>query len=87
MTKRITIVLATEEGTNAEAILHLPSNIADAFNEAPIFHHALDELFELAGYAVCNVEITEEIRHEVKREVWTEEQRKAYREKMKTNNR
>jgi hypothetical protein len=87
MTKHITIVLATEEGINAEAILHVPADIADSFNETPIFHHALDELFELAGYVVCNVEITEEIRHEVKREVWTEEQRKAYREKLKANNR
>lgn len=87
MTKRIILTLATEEGINAEAILHVPADIGDAFNDAPMFHHILDELFELTGHVVCNVEITEEIRHEVKREVWTEEQRQAYREKLKANNR
>jgi len=87
MTKRIIINLETQEGTNAEAILHLPADIGDAFNGTPMFRHILDELFELAGCEIHNLEITEEIRHEVKRDVWTEEQRKAYREKMKANNR
>lgn len=86
MTKRIIINLETEE-TNAEAILHVPADIGDELHDAPMFRNMLDELFELTTYKVINVEITEEIRHEIKREVWTEEQRKAYRERLKANNR
>ena len=85
--KRIIINLENEEGTHAEAILTVSNDIGDELNDAPMLRNMLDELFELTSYKLINVEVAEEIRHEMKREIWTEEQRKAYRERIRANNR
>lgn len=81
--KKVIITLENEEGNDPTVIMHIPNDIADAFNEAPMFRPMIDDIFQLAGLSVVNIEMAEEVRHEMKREVWTEEQRRAYREKMK----
>jgi hypothetical protein len=81
--KKVIITLENEEGNNPQVVMHIPADIVDGLNDAPMFRSLVDDVFELVGFEVVNIEIAEEVRHEFKREVWTEEQRRAYREKMK----
>lgn len=81
--KKVIITLENEEGSNPQVAMNIPTDIVEELNNAPMFRPMIDEIFELVGLSVVNIEVVEEVRHEFKREVWTKEQRRAYREKMK----
>lgn len=69
-----------------EVIIHIPTVIANGLQVSRTFQPALESLFEQEGWQVCCMNTVEEIRHAVeRREVWTEEQRRAYRAKLKDN--
>lgn len=84
MRKRIIICLETLDGIKEEAKIDVPTSVADTLKDSNSFHELLETIFDQANRVVLNVEIVEELRHEFpRREVWTEEERIAYRKQLK----